>query len=355
MKKKLTLSLILTFLMLYSLAVTISASEMHNTTTTTINMVREIAIGKVQLSWSKKAVDGYQVKWSRYSNMSSGKTASTTKTSWSRSGLAGGKTYYFTVRTYKLNNGKKDYSAWSAVRSLKLKKMPGTTVITSLTANSKSGFTVKWKKISGVKGYQLRFSTDSSYTTKKTASTTSCSHSRSSLAKGRYYVSVRTYNIADDGTKYYSAWSASKQVDVSSAGSSETTSTFDLKDYVNKDYRLLRDKIPGMVYWNRASDPAGQGNIYLLSQGSGFFFRYDLSNMNIYLIQNGGERPDISLYGVKIGMDSAKAKNTLTSQGWSYTGQSSASWGYWMEFLNSGHRIRVAVRSGKVDSYQWYR
>ena len=109
MKKKLTLSLILTFLMLYSLAVTISASEMHNTTTTTINMVRETAIGKVQLSWSKKAVDGYQVKWSRYSNMSSGKTASTTKTSWSRSGLAGGKTYYFTVRTYKLNNGKKDY------------------------------------------------------------------------------------------------------------------------------------------------------------------------------------------------------------------------------------------------------
>ena len=112
MKKKLTLSLILTFLMLYSLAVTISASEMHNTTTTTINMVRETAVGKVQLSWSKKAVDGYQVKWSRYSNMSSGKTASTTKTSWSRSGLAGGKTYYFTVRTYKLNNGKKDYSAW---------------------------------------------------------------------------------------------------------------------------------------------------------------------------------------------------------------------------------------------------
>ena len=55
MKKKLTLSLILTFLMLYSLAVTISASEMHNTTTTTINMVRETAIGKVQMMQSKSS------------------------------------------------------------------------------------------------------------------------------------------------------------------------------------------------------------------------------------------------------------------------------------------------------------
>jgi hypothetical protein len=90
--------------------------------------------------------------------------------------------------------------------------MPAKTTITSLTANSGSSFTVKWNKKSTVKGYQIRYSTDSSFKTKKTASTTLAVHTRKNLAKGIYYVSVRTYNIAADGTKYYSAWSATKRV-----------------------------------------------------------------------------------------------------------------------------------------------
>ena len=144
--------------------------------------------------------------------MSNVKSASTTKTSLSRSGLIGGKTYYFQVRTYNVVNGKKVYSAWSGKKLIKLKKLPAATSITSLTANSSSKFTVKWTKKSSVKGYQVRYSTDSSFRTKKTASTTGTSMSKSNLSKGTYYVSVRTFNIAADGTKYYSAWSTTKSV-----------------------------------------------------------------------------------------------------------------------------------------------
>ena len=196
--------------LLLCLSVTVPAAT--NTTKTTIITLTEKAEGKVYLSWSKKTVDGYQVRWAPNSKMTGAKSASFTETEMYRSGLIGGRTYYFQVRTYKKINGKKVYSNWSPMRSIKLKKLPPTTTITSLIANSSSSFTVKWNKKSGVKGYQIRYSTDSSFKTKKTASTLKNIHTRKDLAKGTYYVSVRSYNVAADGTKYYSNWSGMKSV-----------------------------------------------------------------------------------------------------------------------------------------------
>ena len=418
MKKK---TIIFTFLIMILCMTSTVFGAAKNTTTTSITSIKEKAEGKVYVVWSKKSVDGYQVRWSLKSDMSNPKSASTTRTYLNRSCLIGGKTYYFQVRTYKLNNGKKSYSGWSAKKSLKLKKLPPATTITSVTNKAGTGFKVKIKKLSNVQGYQIRYSTDSSFKTKKTASSVNSLISRSKLAEGKYYVAVRTYNTAADGTKYYSAWSASEPVmvetsitldsvavdldkdesfaltatvigpsqevtwttsdpsvaTVSSDGvvkgikagnviikaqangktascTVQVTDGFDLKDYVGRNYRLLLEKLPEMIHWTKAQDPAGKGNIYLIRGDVGdFFFRHDLNTGNIYHLQNGGNMPDLTLYGVKIGMTAETAKTKLVSEGWTFNNTSQSSWGYWMEFKKGSNEIRVAVTNGKVSSYQW--
>ena len=214
------------FLLLCSLtvsAVTVSAAQ-KNTTKTKISSLREKSEGKVYIAWDKKSVDGYQVRWALSSDMKNAHAGSTKKTSHYVSGLIGGRTYYFQVRTYKLTSGKKNYSGWSAKKSVKLKKLPPKTSITSLTAASDSKFTVKWKKASNVKGIQIRYSTDPSFKSKKTVATTAASKTISGLTQGTYYVSVRTYNTSSGGTKYYSPWSATKSVKLSAEDSTPASS-----------------------------------------------------------------------------------------------------------------------------------
>lgn len=92
---------------------------------------------------------------------------------------------------------------------------PATTSISKLTAKSK-GFTAKWtKKTTQVTGYQLQYSTSSSFnnakkvTISKNSTTT---NTISKLAKNKkYYVRIRTYKTVN-GTKYYSSWSSKKSI-----------------------------------------------------------------------------------------------------------------------------------------------
>ena len=413
MKKKLSF-IILTVLLL--LCLTSTAQAATNTAKTVITTLSEKAEGKVYVAFRKQSVDGYQLRWSLNSDFSKAKTASTKKTTWYRSGLIGGKTYYFQVRTYRIVNGKKAYSGWSSTKYLKLKILPTSTTITNISSPAVSKFTVKWKKQKTVSGYQIRYSTDSSFKTRKTASTTYTAVSRSKLAEGVYYVSVRTYNIAADGTKYYSAWSSPRIVTVESArialdqteaelgvgdsfalqatvegpgksivwtSSDETIATvsstglvkavkigkatitaeangkkatctvnitdnFDLKDYVGKDYHLLLAKVP-MLHWDKNSDPAGAGNIYVMSyEQSGFYFRYDLNTGIINLFQND-RGPDIPFFGVRLGMNMAKAKEKVISQGWLCTETTEDR----LSFTRNGVRFGLYFKNDRVESFRW--
>ena len=96
------------------------------------------------------------------------------------------------------------------------KLVPSETSLVSVTAKSK-GFTVKWKKqTKNTTGYQVQYSTSSSFKSgNKTVtisknSTTTKSFSKLK-AKKKYYVRVRTYKSVN-GKKYYSSWSKSKSV-----------------------------------------------------------------------------------------------------------------------------------------------
>lgn len=92
---------------------------------------------------------------------------------------------------------------------------PKATSIKSLSKGKKS-FTVKWKKISSVNGYQIQYSTDKklkkgckTYTVKKGSATSATI--KKLKGKKKYYVRVRTYKVVA-GQKVYSSWSKVKTV-----------------------------------------------------------------------------------------------------------------------------------------------
>ena len=90
-----------------------------------------------------------------------------------------------------------------------------TTTITSVKSQSKA-FTVKWKKKSGITGYQIQYSTNSKF--KKGNKTIKIKKAKTVSKKitglkpsKKYYVRIRTYKIVNKKT-YYSSWSKKKNV-----------------------------------------------------------------------------------------------------------------------------------------------
>ncbi|MBQ6872961.1 MAG: fibronectin type III domain-containing protein, partial [Clostridia bacterium] len=80
--------------------------------------------GKATVKWSNVSGEsGYQVYYSTKKDSGYKKAASykTNVVKGSKSKLKSGKKYYFKVRAYKTVDGKKIYSAWSAVKSVKVK------------------------------------------------------------------------------------------------------------------------------------------------------------------------------------------------------------------------------------------
>ena len=88
--------------------------------------------------------------------------------------------------------------------------------INKLSKGRKS-FKITWKKVSGVSGYQVQYSTSKKFT-KKTTKTITCKGNKKFTkiikklkGKKKYYVRVRTYKIVN-GKKVYSGWSKVKSV-----------------------------------------------------------------------------------------------------------------------------------------------
>ncbi len=103
-----------------------------------------------------------------------------------------------------------------ATKKASNKNKPKKTKIKSVKGK-KNGFKITWKKVSGVKGYQIKYSTNKYFfesLTKsknvKKAKTTSATVKN--LRKGKtYFVKVRTYKTVK-GKKVYSNWSKVKTV-----------------------------------------------------------------------------------------------------------------------------------------------
>ena len=81
---------------------------------------------------------------------------------------------------------------------------------------SKKAVALEWKKVSGVKGYQVQVATDKKFKkNKKTVNIKKQKTTKTTVkklkAKKKYYVRVRTYKIVN-GKKVYSSWSKVKSV-----------------------------------------------------------------------------------------------------------------------------------------------
>lgn len=88
--------------------------------------------------------------------------------------------------------------------------MKNPTIQTAKNSAAKSMKT-SWRKVSGVKGYQIRYATNSKMKSAKMKSTTKNSFQVKKLKKGKtYYVQIRAYKTVA-GKKVYSSWSKSKK------------------------------------------------------------------------------------------------------------------------------------------------
>lgn len=108
----------------------------------------------------------------------------------------------------------------STAKSERVKKPKATSI--KKISSSKNDFEVKWKKVSGVKGYQIQYTTDKNFehiiktkTVKKDKSTSTTVKKLKS--KKTYYVRVRTYKaskVNGKTVKVYSSWSKIKSVKI---------------------------------------------------------------------------------------------------------------------------------------------
>lgn len=92
---------------------------------------------------------------------------------------------------------------------------PKKTSIKKLSKGKKK-FTVTWAKVSGVKGYQIQYSTDKKFEkNNKSVTITKQKTTKATIkklkSKKKYYVRVRTYKTVN-GKKVYSSWSKVKSV-----------------------------------------------------------------------------------------------------------------------------------------------
>ena len=102
----------------------------------------------------------------------------------------------------------------TVTKIIKLTVVPKKTTLSSVKSNSKATLTVKWKKNSEATGYNIQYSTSSSfaskYTTTKTVNKSTLSTTIKNLKAGKkYYIRVRAYKKVGN-YNYMGVWSSVK-------------------------------------------------------------------------------------------------------------------------------------------------
>lgn len=172
----------------------------------------------IKLSWNKSlGADGYKVyKWNASKNAYTAYTSisGNDKTSCTVKNLKAGKTYIFKVNAYGKNSAGKTYLSNRA--KVKAVTKPYKVEYLKLSSSNKS-ITAKWDK-RDCSGYQIRYSTSSTFKTYKNiyakkSSTVSKKITKLKAGK-KYYVKVRAYKKADGVSTAYGSWSTVKSITV---------------------------------------------------------------------------------------------------------------------------------------------
>lgn len=181
-----------------------------------ISSVRSTGYNSLKATWNK--IDGAQgyylyrstksnTGWKLIATIKNGSTVTYTD-----SGLTCGTTYYYTVRAYRVENGKTYKSGYvsTGVAGVPSLTKPN---ISSVTATSYNSLKITWTKVSGATGYYLYRSTSPSSGWKQIKNITSGStvtYSDTGLTCGtKYYYTVRAYRT-ENGTKYTGGYNSIK-------------------------------------------------------------------------------------------------------------------------------------------------
>lgn len=115
-------------------------------------------------------------------------------------------TYKTKIKSFSSGN-KNVFSKWNKVTVGKNK--------VSLSKYDSNKIEITYSSIKGVKGYQLQYANNDSFTNAKTRKTTSRHYVTPALAKGNnYYVRVRGYKIDSTGSVVYGKWSNTKSLQI---------------------------------------------------------------------------------------------------------------------------------------------
>jgi hypothetical protein len=180
-----------------------SCKNCNTATTTTIPKVSNITLSSTTYTY-----DG-NVKTPTVTVKDSKGKVLTNKTDYTVSYASGRKN----VGTYTVTITLKGNYSGTVKSTFKIN--PKNISISSATSTKSKSFTVKWNKnTTQTTGYQIQYSTNSSFSNAKTVnvnnSTTSKTFTKLTANK-KYYVRMRTYKTVGS-TNYYSKWSSSKTV-----------------------------------------------------------------------------------------------------------------------------------------------
>lgn len=161
--------------------------------------------------WKKQTgVSGYEV--SLYKGNKKVKTTVTAKTTYQFNKLKANTSYAFCVRAFKTVNGNRQYGSVS--RRLAVKTASNAPTGWRVIAGNKSA-SLKWKKISGVTGYEVYMSTSKKENFKKVTTIRSASkvtYTKKKLTSNKsYYFKIRSYTTKN-GQKAYSNYTSVKKV-----------------------------------------------------------------------------------------------------------------------------------------------
>lgn len=174
-----------------------------------------IASTGMKLTWSATTgATGYYI----YRSANDGsytKVATVTGRTYTDTKVSNGSKYKYKVMAYKTVSGTTYKSVISASRSSYFISKPG---ISSLTNSGSRTMTAKWSKNTRATGYQIQYSTSSTFSNATSFSITknsTVSKTMTGLTKGKtYYVRIRSYKTVGS-TKYYSSWSLAAKVKIS--------------------------------------------------------------------------------------------------------------------------------------------
>jgi fibronectin type 3 domain-containing protein len=167
-----------------------------------------VSYNSIKLTWSAATgAAGYEISRATASTGAYSVVGTPTATNFTNTNLTMGSTYYYKARSYVLESGKKVYSAYTSVISIKAAvPAPGSVKAASASYNSVK---ITWAATSGATGYEVWRADTSGGTYKLIKAVTALNYTNTSLTTGKtYYYKVKAYRKAGTAKVYGSYSSA---------------------------------------------------------------------------------------------------------------------------------------------------